>query len=410
MNKFYHIKYTLYSFFILSILFWGCKEDVGITINKVGQKPPSVSNVIVTPISGGAILKYDLPQFEDLRYIKAIYKLNNGTTKEVKSSIYNNQLTVAGFGAEGSYDVELRSVGVGEVESDPLTVKVQTLRPPYRLVLDKLKENNNIVATFGGLNLDYFNETKADLVIRIIKKDSTGKWSLIKSEYTNLLDGVIRIRGQESKPTDFGVYVEDRYDHFSDTFFVNKTPIEEIAIPRTKWARLGLPNDVAVRASGFPFTGIWDGNTNVGFLSTSPNIELPNSVTIDLGVPARLSRMQMWATRYSSLADVFGSAHIYDFEMYGSNNPNSTGEWDASWTSLGRFVSSRPLTGFGFGVPATVAEQNNIRDNGETYEFPDPITHDKYRYIRIRTYATWNGSYEGSSNIFIFELYLFGQL
>ncbi len=397
----------------LLLLCNGCKEDLGITINKVGEKPPQVSNIQVTPVSGGAVIKYDLPLSEDLRYVVANYSLDNGIKRETKASIYKNELTIDGFGKEGTYEVELRSVSVGEVASDPLAVQVEVLRPPHQLVLDKMRENDDIAATFGGLNLNYTNETLANLIIRVIKKDSTGQWVAAESEYTNFKSGTIRIRGQEAKPTDFGVFIEDRWDHTSDTLVVNLTPLGEVAVPTTRWARFALPGDAGVRASGFPFTGIWDGNTNAGYLSIANNatesIALPNSLTIDLGIPVILSRMQIWATRYSTLADVYGPAHLYDFEIYGSNSPNPDGSWDESWTLLGHFNSTRP-TGFGFGVPATSAEQINIRDNGETYEFPDPTSFPKFRYIRFKNYATWGGSYEGSSNFFIFELKLFGQL
>ncbi|MCH5685889.1 DUF4959 domain-containing protein [Niabella sp. W65] len=78
----------------------GCKEDLGISVNKVGEKPAAVSNVQVTPISGGATLKYDLPLSEDLRYVKAVYTLDNGVKREAKASIYKNEITVDGFGKE----------------------------------------------------------------------------------------------------------------------------------------------------------------------------------------------------------------------------------------------------------------------------------------------------------------------
>lgn len=410
MNKIFYKRLLVYAG-MLSVLSFAqsCKEDYGITVNRIGETPGNVSNVQVVPISGGAIIKYDLPESDDLRYIKATYYLDNGILRETKASIYKNEVTVDGFGVEGEYEVELRSVSVGEIESEPLKVKVDVLRPPYLLVLDRMQENEDVITTFGGFNVNYINETRANIVIRIIRKNEEGEWENVDNAYTNFAEGTIRIRGQEARSTDFGIYIEDRWDHTSDTLMLNLTPIEEVPIPTNGFKRFDLPNDAAVRASGFPFTGIWDGNTNAGYLSTAPNIELPNSITLDLGIPVILSRMQIWATRYSTLADVYGPAHLYDFEIFGSNAPNPSGEWDETWTSLGRFVSERP-TGFGFGVPATTAEQNNIRDNGETYEFPDPMAYEKFRYIRFKNYATWNGAYEGSSNFFIFELRLFGQL
>lgn len=403
-----------------------CEEDLGVGVNKVGEKPLVVSNVQVTPISGGAILKYDLPVSEDLRYVKAIYTLDNGIKRETKSSIYKNQLTVDGFGEAGSYDIELRSVSVGEVESDPLIVKTEVLTPPHQLVLDQMKDEGSLLLAFGGFNVNYVNETKANLVIRVIKKDSLGVWIPLDTEYTNFEKGVIRIRGQEPKSTDFGIFIEDRWDHASDTLIVNFTPIEEVLIPRDNWNKYnpngdnntsGLPGDAALRTTatsgGFSFNGIWDDNINVGYLSTkSPNPpggapDLPVSCTIDLGVQARFSRMVIWATRPSNSNDIYGGAHVQDFEIYGSNNPNPNGEFDETWTLLDRFVGERP-SGLGFNQSATSEEIAHIRANGETYEFSNPELFEKFRYIRFRIHRTWNNS--DKANFFIYELYLYGQL
>lgn len=415
MKRNFFIKISA-AFSILAALFFaaGCKEDLGISVNKVGEKPAPVSNVQVTPVSGGAVLKYDLPLSEDLRYVKASYTLDNGIKREAKASIYKNEITVDGFGKEGAYNVTLQAVSVGEVASDPVSVPITVLRPPFLLVLDKIKNDNNIIATFGGINLNYNNDARSDIIIKVMR-DSSGKWLPVDEEYTNFPTGTIRIRGQKAEPTRFGVFIQDRWDHTSDTFNVTLTPLEEVRIPTTGWKKFFLPSDAGERASGFPFTGIWDGNINAGYLSIAntnaplESITLPNSLTMDLGIPVQISRMQIWATRASTASDVYGAAHLYEFEIYGSNAPNPNGQWDESWTRLGQFVSTRP-SGFGFGVPATAAEITNIRDNGETYEFPDPTGFPKYRYIRFRNYATWNGAYEGGSNFFIFELRLFGQL
>ncbi|WP_346236890.1 DUF4959 domain-containing protein [Niabella insulamsoli] len=389
-----------------------CKEDIGIEINKVGEKPGPVSNVQVTPISGGAVIKYTLPLSEDLRYVKATYKLDNGIERKAKSSIYKNEIIVDGFGKEGSYDIELRSVSVGEVESEPTTIKVDVLRPPHQLVLDKM-ESGSIVTTFGGLNLTYVNETKADLVIRVIKKDASGAWNPVEAAYTNFETGTIRIRGQQAVPTDFGVFIEDRWDHSSDTLVMNLTPIEEVAIPRDRWEKISLPGDVGNRGGGFDYRGIWDGNTNRGYLSTNSGVTPvdanSSAFTLDLGVPVLLSRMLIWATRYSNINDVYGPAHIFDFEVYGSNQPNPSGAWDSTWTRLDHFESVRP-SGFAFGVPATTTERDYIRDNGETYEFSDPVAFEKFRYIRFKVNAGWSGVFEGNPTFFIYELYLYGQL
>lgn len=416
MNYYRINEIRTYMLFLSLFLFlYACKEDVGITVNKIGVVPGNVTNVQFTPTSGGAILHYDLPSSDDLRYVKATYTLDNGIVREAKSSIYKNEIIIDGFGQEGEYDIKLQSVSVGEVMSEAMTIRINVLRPPYLVVLDEIIADSNIGATFGGFNIDYVNTSKANLVIRVVKKDDDGRWNPVNNTYTNYERGRIRVRGQESELSNFGLFIEDRWSHKSDVYSFSVHPLEEVDIPADNWARFVLPFDAGVRGASFPFNGIWDGDINKGYLSianansATESVALPNSITIDLRIPVLLSRMQIWATRSATAADVYGASHIYDFEIYGSNAPNPSGEWDNTWTSLGRFVSSRP-SGFGFGVPATAEELTEIRENGETYEFPDPTGHEKFRYIRFKNYATWAGAYEGNQNFFIYELFLFGQL
>ncbi|MGJ7031201.1 DUF4959 domain-containing protein [Niabella hirudinis] len=382
----------------------GCKEDLGIGVNKIGEKPLPVSNITVTSISGGAYIKYDLPLSEDLRYVKATYKLDNGIEREAKASIYKNEILVDGFGEAGDYNIELRAVAVGEVASDPVTVNVNVLTPPHQLVLQKLSESGKIMETFGGFNLKYQNETASDIVIRILKKDSVGQWKLIHSEYTNLKEDVIKVRGVEAGLSDFGFFIEDRYDHFSDTLVRALNPTKEVLIPRDKFAQFKLPNDPKIRST-FPFVRIWDGNIGAGALTELQT--LPIAFTIDVGIPVMISRMVTW-TNYGSTAGGYGSAHIYDFELYGSNEPNPSGAWDSTWTLLGSFKGQRP-SGLGFGVAPSQAERDYLRDNGETWELPSPEAFPKFRYIRLKVYATWNGAYEVPAEVYLNELYLYGQ-
>lgn len=392
------------------VLTYSCEEDRGLRVNRIGEVPPSVTNIHVEPISGGAIISYDLPQLEDLRYIKATYRLDNGIIRESKSSIYQNQLRVDGYGIEGSYEVELRSVSVGEVESAPLIVNIEALRPPYLTARDHFSATMpDIIPTFGGFNLTYQNSTRSDIIIRIIGRDQAGEWRPIETEYTNQENGLLRLRGLPPTPTDFGVYVEDRWDHRSDTLIRNLTPIAEVMLNHSSFRGMQLPNDIGFQASaGGNYASMWDGNYNWGLFGGVPNFSLPVSVTFDIIQPANLSRIQLWP-RIQLRSSLYGHQHIYDFEVFGSNNPNPTGAWDNSWTSLGRFLSERP-SGLGSGVAATDSEFASLVANGDTYEFTDPHQHPKYRYIRLRIYAGWSLRYSGDIAVTINEMRLFGQL
>lgn len=54
--------------------------------------PGTISNYSVTNKEGKSVITYDLPDDEDLLYVKASYKLNNGKDMEVKASAYVNEL------------------------------------------------------------------------------------------------------------------------------------------------------------------------------------------------------------------------------------------------------------------------------------------------------------------------------
>lgn len=417
MKKYINPKVLSFIVFILgACLIFGCKEDVGITENKIGAKPNPVSNPKVEPISGGAYITYDLPLSEDLRYVKATYTLDNGIVREAKASIYKNKLLVNGFGKEGEYTIELRAVAVGEVESDPITVKVAVLKPPFALVLDKLKEGgNNLKAAFGGINVQYFNETKADLIIRILIKDSVGVWQKLHTEYTDKETDIVRIRGLANRPTDFRLLVEDQFDHVSDTLNVNLTPLKEIFIPKDKWKAFPLANDGIRRqddgGAKYAVEKIWDDNKTSGGLNywsyLSDFNPLPFSVTaIDLGQPVVLTRAVMLA--HNSGSGLYGGTHIYDFALYGSNNPTTSGNWN-EWTLIERFKGVR-IDPSREGQSASSAEKNQLLEYGETFEISDPDAHEKFRYIRIRVFATWETkAYDGEGRAYLNELFLYGQ-
>ena len=62
--------------YILSVLLLiACSEEERTFVKTDSVAPQPVSNVEVTNIPGGAILKYTLPDDEDLLWVKANYEL-----------------------------------------------------------------------------------------------------------------------------------------------------------------------------------------------------------------------------------------------------------------------------------------------------------------------------------------------
>src|SRR3546814_8490330 len=71
-------------------------------------------------------------------------------------------------------------------------------------------------------------------------------------------EGFFSARGFESKPTVFGVFVEDRWGNVSDTLVSELTPLFEEEIPKP-FQKYVLPTDnTALYSSSVPMENLWD--------------------------------------------------------------------------------------------------------------------------------------------------------
>jgi hypothetical protein len=162
-----------------------CKQDeLAPTVND-HTAPGPVSHVTVTDLNGAAKISYTIPADGDLLYIKAVYSIKKGDTRETKVSRYNSDLTVDGFGDTVAYLVKLYAVDKGENVSAPVEVTVHPLTAPLNLTRDSL----TVTPDFGGINVKFTNSTKASLAIVVLATDSLGEFAPILTNYTNLQKG-----------------------------------------------------------------------------------------------------------------------------------------------------------------------------------------------------------------------------
>ncbi|SUJ04561.1 Uncharacterised protein [Sphingobacterium spiritivorum] len=408
---------------IIFTMFQGCKEDVGLQPLKRGEVSDPVSNIRITPMAGGAVIKYNLPTNKDFRYVKAVYVLNNGDRVETKSTQYKDSLLVEGFSKAGKYNVELYSVSVGEVQSQPVSVSVDVLKPYNSLLAETLLDDINFASTYGGVNVYINNVSKQPLVVVTMKKDNENKWINIDTVYSSMDKLTLRVRGVDGGTNTFGVFIQDKWQNNSDTIVKTLTPLAEIAIPKSGWEMF----QVAVGSVG----GDWDsfnannGGRNLKYKTLWDNKmtvhsdevwfappPIPFSFSIDLGAAYVLSRLKTWS-RMSALREVYTTVHIKKFQIWGSNNPNVNDPGYKDWFLLGTFESIRP-SGLPFGQSATTEDMNYVRA-GEEWDFPDVNPKDpryKNRYLRIKVLSTWNGieaSDRNPSAVIISELSLWGQ-
>lgn len=123
------MKKYLSNYFLMALalcFLFACKKD--------DNKGPGIWNTnpleeySATPINGGAIINYTIPDNPELLYLMAKYE-RNGKIFTEKASVYNNTLTIQGFDTEDKVKVKLYKVNrqgqeseASELEFTPLEV------------------------------------------------------------------------------------------------------------------------------------------------------------------------------------------------------------------------------------------------------------------------------------------------
>lgn len=373
-----------------------CRDDNILPLDKDDSAPDPVSNVEVENLHGGASITYDLPESKNLRYVKAVFSIEEGNKREAKSSSYNNTLTVEGFPDTSEYEGKLYAVSRGEKESEPVTVKIKPLTPPVTEVFKTI----TMQETFGGVRVNFQNEFEADVVLTVLTADSLGDMVSAHKHYTKSMEGSFAARGFAAEKRTFALFVRDRWNNRSDTAFAELVPLFEEKLDKTNFRELNLPTDTYDQhCCGDGMTDLWDevwenGNNT---LHTKPNTPIPQWFTFDLGAQARLSRFKVH--HRANYAYVAGDPKV--FEIWGSNNPASDGSWD-SWTQMGTFESIIPS---GEETPTT-EDIHYAVVAGEDFEFPNPENAPAVRYLRFKTNENWGGV----TYIFLSELTFWGSV
>jgi hypothetical protein len=220
-------------------------------------KPGPVTGVQVSNFNGGSYITYTLPNSANILYVQADYMINSKTSRQTKSSYYSDSITVSGFAQSQDYQVTLTVVTRAGVKSDTVMVTVHPGTPPYLLALPTV----TLVPDFGGVNISCTNPTLSNIGIITISPDSTNKLQIINQDYTNADSNNFSLRGYDTLPRKFGVYITDQFGNVSDTVFATIKPIYEALMIKSLFNAYVLPSDVLPYNSGFGLQNLWDGNT-----------------------------------------------------------------------------------------------------------------------------------------------------
>ena len=379
---------------LLSIAIYSCNDDFQITqIPSDSMAPNPVSNVTVKNTPGGAIVYYDLPKDEDISYVKAIYQ-RNGERAEAKSSRYTDSLIVEGFGDANEKNIELFVVDRSNNESTATSVKVNPLTPPVQTVAATF----NMFADFGGVTSEWENEGKHQVGIFYQRKNpETGEFEDLETYYSDATEGKRSIRGMDSEEFDFAVYFKDRWDNRSETLEYTLTPFFETELEKGLFQRVVLPTEYE-GVFGWVHERMWDNQYSDGNGYSSPGGTgiWPHSVSFDLGLNAKLSRIRI---QQRTGAYIFAEGNLRKFEVYGSDELVFDGSYD-NWTLIGDFESIKPS-----GLPFGQLSNEDITVANEGEDFIIDLNAPNVRYVRIKVTETW----AGGDNFQISELTIFGD-
>jgi hypothetical protein len=398
-------------------IFSACKKSN--QCNGDQTAPAPVTNAQVQNLPGAAKITYTLPSNANLLYVKAEWEVN-GVVKNVKSSVYQNNVVIEGFGNTDERKIKLYAVSQCDVASEPLEVTIKPLPPAIEGVYVSL----TAIETFGGLNVAYLNPTMANIVIGVLVKDSTGFWQHVDFHYSSQAANNFNVRGfsQNQPPLPprqytFGIYVKDRWDNHSDTLVVTLTPIYEELLDKLKFKDIRplnypIPQLSPLPPSGgaivhgidystsYPLKNLWDGSVTTMF-HTKERMDQPIWIPIDLdqsGVAKyKLSRFKLWQ-RPSGF--IFSHGNPHKWEIWGTNTPTNVNSWMklGDWTMIK--PSGRPLND-------NSNEDVQVATDGQEYDFPVGIP--AVRYIAWKNIDSW-GSIDGATGFMhLMELTLWGQ-
>lgn len=401
-------KYFLLLITALGVLFMQCREDEHEPISTDTKAPGVIKNIRVDNLPGTAVIRYDLPNEDDLLYIQAEYTLKNGREMKVKASIYVDSLVCEGFGTAEEYDVKLYAVDKAANYGEPIVQKVNPLTPPVKTILNSVEMRN----TFGGVNIQWENKTQSPVAVVVMINDTTdseNQYMEAGTIYTEANTGNYNLRGFDIETRDFYCFVKDRWDNYSDTIITSITPLFEVQLDKDKMKEVLLPNDMVMRAlwdaGGSRIPKLWDGgNSGDWDRVCGLNGDMPNNYffTFDLGVTAKLSRFTMfqflgWNDQY-----LYEDAQVRSFELFGTTEVDPDGSWD-NWKLIGSYEVIKPS-----GLPTALWNYTD-EDKAAAYkghEFGVPFEMEPVRYIRMKINSVW-GSTSWAS---IGEMDFYGQV
>ena len=395
---------------LMATFFFACSEEERlIYIDKNAPAPATIDadSIKVENYAGGAILRYQLPNDDNLLSVKAVYETAPGVVREAKASRYADSLRLEGYARAGVYPVQLYSVGKNGKESAAVQVNVSPLSSPIYDAFETLDLNG----MFGGVRGKFKNPDNA-LMSLVLSGDTThtGNQTYLRTFVRAGREPSFEFLGKmREMETEFSVYLKDRWGNRTDARTFTCIPFLEDEFDKGLWRKYDLPSDNTVHYTTYRFETLWDGKNSdwLYFYVGASIIPLPTTWTIDLGQRVRLGRMVIYQA-YNFPYNPSSAPKKIELWVSDSNRPGDDLE-GGDWQLIARLESILPS---GQEVATADDKSQGIYDGENmfiepTEEIPNPYI--PFRFLRIRTMKVYD-LYRESANICLGEIDLFGSI
>lgn len=378
------MKTRYLSCIVLILAFFSCSEKEQLPISGSLGKPGTVTDVVVAPTAGGAVVSYKIPNSEDLLAVKCLYTVTNGREYEITASYYENKLLLQGYNDTLEHTAMLYAVNRAQELSDPIEIKFN----PLESALSKAVKSVSISADFGGACFNWNNPEKAPITAEFLGVDSiVGTMNTLNIVTSDIRDNVYNIRGYDPKPFKFSMILSDNYENYSDTISAEVVPMFEEKLNKKNMRLMNLTNDKSLTNwEGRDEYVLDDDHSTFGCYITNA---LPGaSTTVDLGIVAKLSRFVIHQRLDNFGTNIaYGHGNPKSFDIYiCDHEPSSDGDW-SEWTKVKECEIVKPS-----GSPGSTVTDLDMEVARNGHEFVFDLAQEPVRYIRLVFYTTWTGT------------------
>lgn len=442
-------RHIYYFIFIITTMISCSDSYMGIEQVKThSAKPEKISINKVTPKSGALEINFSLPKGNpDIAEVVASYTNKQGKKMEFSVSRYSSSILVEGLIGTEEITIELICIDNSGNKSEAIFVKESPLISPVELALATMK----VQPAFGGLKLEWQNQTAKPFAIHILTEDSLEKGSVsfvedpTKTIYTSdSINTSSYVRQYPSIEQKFGITISDKWGNRTDTLISYTTPykeeelkfnlIKEVSFFNPSFFNgrrdydiyginiiTGLQNDGNAHAAAFAgqtmFDGVRTGSQalvykfvrNLSDKDPANHIIIQDSyMTFDLNMSVILSRVKIYPR--TSIGYTYNRSSPRRFKIWGTNDEN-TSRWSKfpeTWTLIGEYIGKDPadinnltpdeIEWFNINQEYAISE-DNIN--------PEAIPTKPFRYMRLQLMESYN---KNESFYTINEFQMFGDI